>query len=232
MSARYEVSFLERGGCGSDVAWFRFSKPVGYSFTPGQYMLLTLGTADGPQTKPFTHSQSPHDDYLELTTRLSGSAFKNALEALDPGDEVGIAGPAGRLALPPEIDVIAFLVGGVGVTPARSMLRDAWQSGFTWRDAVVFYGNRDPSCMPFAEEFEAMASSGLRLVNVVEHADETWTGYRGFVTADIVRENVELHDGRLFCVSGPPVMVTAMERVLDELGVEPERRLVERFGPA
>ncbi len=232
MSTRYEVEFVTQGGCGTDVAWFRFGKPDGYTFTPGQYLTLTLATAEGEQTKPFTHSEAPRDPYLEITTRLSGSAFKNALGALESGERVHVAGPAGRLRLPAGAERIAFLVGGVGITPARSMLRDAWQRGFVWSDAVVFYGNRDPSCMPYADELAEMASSEVRVVNVVERADESWTGYRGFVTADIVRENVDPHDGRVFCVSGPPVMVEAMERVLDELGVESDRRLVERFGAA
>ena len=38
--------------------------------------------------------------------------------------------------------------------------------------------------------------------------------------AQIVRENLDPADGRLFCVSGPPVMVDAMERVLDEISFD------------
>lgn len=230
MSKRYEVDFLGHSECGADIVGCRFGKPVDYTFTPGQYMSLTLATAEGEQTKPFTHSQAPGDPYLELTTRLSGSVFKNALSALRPGDRVRVVGPSGRLMLPPGTDTIAFLVGGVGITPARSILRNAWQHHFSWKDAVVFYGNRDPSCMPYADELAQMSSAGVRVVNVLERADDSWSGYLGFVTAQIVRENVDPDDGRLFCVSGPPVMVTAMESVLDELGVASERRLVERFG--
>jgi len=230
MSTGYEVDFLGRSECGTDVVCSRFSKPPGYAFTPGQYMSLTLATAEGNQTKPFTHSQAPGDAYLELTTRLSGSAFKNALAALDRGDRVRVTGPSGRLVLPPGTNTVAFLVGGVGITPARSMLRDAWQRHFVWEDAAVFYGNRDPSCMPYADELAQMSPGGVRVINVLEHPDDSWSGYRGFVTAQIVRKNVDPNDGRLFCVSGPPVMVTAMESVLDELGIARERRLVERFG--
>jgi ferredoxin-NADP reductase len=230
MSKRYEVEFLGCSECGADIVSCRFSKPEGYTFTAGQYMSLTLQTVEGDQTKPFTHSQAPADPYLELTTRLSGSAFKNELASLREGQVVRIAGPSGKMVLPEGIDTIAFLVGGVGITPARSMLRDAWQRGFLWKDAVVFYGNRDVSCMPFADELAEMLRSGVRVVNVLERAEESWAGYRGFVNAQIVRENLDPFDGRLFCVSGPPAMVVAMEGVLDELGIERGRRLIERFG--
>ena len=230
MSGRYEVAFIGRELCGSDIVHSRFEKPQGYSFVPGQYMLLSLDTAEGGQTKPFTHAQAPQDDYLEVTTRISGSAFKNALIGLDPGDVVRVAGPNGRLVLPEGIDTLAFLVGGVGITPARSMLKDAWLRGVIWKDAAVFFGNRDVSCMPYVDELEQMATSGVRVINVLEHAEDSWTGYTGFVTAAVVRENLDPADGRLFCVSGPPVMVSAMERVMDDLGIEPHRRLIERFG--
>lgn len=230
VGAKREAKLIGSEYCGSEIASFRFTKPEGYSFESGQYMVLTLATADGPQSKPFTHSQAPDDPYLELTTRLSGSAFKNALAALRPGDAVAVRGPAGHLVLPAGTARIAFLVGGVGITPARSMLRDAAHREAVWADAVVIFGNRDEGCIPFREEIEGMAGSGVRLVNVLEHPGPSWTGETGFVSADIVRRHCSLSDGRLFCVSGPPVMVGAMERVLDELGVEESRRMIERFG--
>jgi ferredoxin-NADP reductase len=211
VSAQHEVKLIGRESCGSEIASFRFTKPDGYTFWAGQHMVLTLITAEGPQSKPFTHSQAPSDPYLELTTRLSGSAFKNALFALTPKDAVTVRGPGGRLVLPAGTTRIAFLVGGVGITPVRSILRDAVHRGLKW------------------EEFEAMAGSGVRLINVLERAEPSWTGETGFVSSEIVRRHCDLSDGRRVLVSGPPVMVDAMERVLDELGVEGSRRMVERF---
>jgi len=36
-------------------------------------------------------------------------------------------------------------------------------------------------------------------------------------------------DGRQIFVTGPPVMVSAIENVLDQLGVDEGRRRIERF---
>lgn len=229
--AGYDVAFVKRVACGTEVASFRFTRPSGYSFEPGQYLTLEVDTSEGTQRKPFTHSSAPGDDYLEITTRLSGSPFKNALVALEPGDAVRVSGPAGQLVLPPDLRRIRFLVGGVGITPARSILRDAAQRGVGWDDAVLFFGNRDPSCIPFIDEFEAMHSSGVKVVSVVEHPDDAWTGPVGFITASLVRQHVDPAEG-IFLASGPPVMVNAMERVLDELAIPPARRMIERFGSA
>lgn len=231
MSGRYEVRFIESEACAADVVSFRFTRPGSYTFVAGQWFRLSLDTAEGSQTKTFTHSSAPTDEYIELTTRLSGSAFKNALGALSAGDTVNIAGPGGHLTLPSG-DRVAFLVGGTGITPVRSMLRDAATRGRVFDDALLLYGNRDSSCVPFASEFAAMADIGVRMVLCFERPDDGWEGERGFITADTVRRHLDLSDGRPFVVAGPPVMVAAMERVLDDLSIPDSRRLVERYGPA
>jgi ferredoxin-NADP reductase len=228
----HEVQYLDRTDCGTEIASFRFSKPDGYTFEAGQYAVLSLDTAEGRQSKPFTHAQAPGDAYLEVTTRLSGSAFKNALAALEPGARVSIRGPQGRLVSPPGLMRVAFLVGGVGITPARSILRDRVLKGEPFDDAVVFFGNRDESCIPYREELDAMGPMGVRVVNVLERPPADWGGEAGFVSAQIVRRHLDTTDGRMVIVSGPPVMVVAMERVLDDLGVDPARRVIERFMPA
>ena len=225
----HEVRFLEQIGCGVDVATFRFSKPEGYTFLPGQYLRLSLDTVEGAQTKPFTHCSAPSDSYLEITTRLSGSPFKNALLKLASGDRVGLAGPAGRLVLPADARRVTFLVGGVGITPVRSMLREAAHRGLLWEDAAVFYGNRDLSCTPFLDELQDMRGLGVRVIPVIEHADPGWAGAVGFITAQLVRDRADPTRG-IFLTSGPAPMVDAMERVMDELGIEGDRRMVERFG--
>jgi ferredoxin-NADP reductase len=232
LASGFDTSYLGRATCGDDVATLLFSRPQDYRFSAGQWFVLTLRTANGPLKETFSHSNAPSDEGLELTTRLTGSPYKRALAGLAVGDTARIAGPGGRLALPPDAPRVAFLAGGVGITPVRSLLRDAWAQGRTFDDALLLYGNRDESCIPFREEFEAMSDVGVRLVNVLENPTAQWTGERGFITADLVRRTLDSDDGRPFFVTGPPPMVTAMEMVLDDLGLAPDRRIVERFGTA
>lgn len=230
MATRYEVVLLGTNLCGDDVLTLRFSRPEGYSFAPGQWFRLTLPTVAGDVTETFSHCSAPSDPDIEMTTRLSGSDFKNALAALEPGARVSITGAGGRLAIPARAERMCFIVGGVGITPVRSMLRDAATTGRHFQDALLLYGNRVERCMPFAEELEGMSSLGVRVVHCIERPSETWNGERGFITADVVRRHVDPDDGRPFLVAGPPVMVSAIEIVLDELAVPNERRIVEHFG--
>ena len=230
-SARWRATFRERLDCGSGTATFRFDKPQGYSFVPGQFVMLTLTTAEGEQTKIFSHCDAPGDPYIEITTRLSGSAFKNALEALRPSDEVGMSGPGGRFTVPEGCRKAAFLVGGVGITPARSIIRDAVLRS-TGLAVALFFGNQDQSCIPFGEELAGYAASHpeIEVVNVLAVPEAGWEGETGFITAETVRRHVEGLDGWHWFVCGPPAMVTAMERVVADLGLPDESVSFERFG--
>jgi ferredoxin-NADP reductase len=232
VASPYRVELLAREMCGDDVLTCRLGKPSGYHFEPGQWFRLTIDTPQGPDTRTFSHASAPSDETLDMTTRLSPSAFKVALAALEPGAVVEIVGPGGRLRLPADADRVCFLAGGVGITPVRSMLRGAVATGRTFADALLLYANRDESCVPFGEEFERMADLGVRMVSCLEHAPEGWDGERGFITAETIRRHLDPDDGRPFLVAGPPKMVAAMERVLDDLDVEAQRRIIERFGAA
>jgi len=223
----YEIPLLEKEQCAPDVVAYRFRRPEGYEFVAGQWGVYDLGEPAGKHT--FTHASAPHDPHLEIMTRLSASAFKVALDALTPGETVVLSGPGGRMRIREGEERVAFLAGGVGITPIRSMLRAAAHTARTFQDALVVYGNRDETCIPYRDELEALDDIGVRVVHALEHPPEGWQGEAGFVTAEMVRRYVDPADGRPFYVAGPPVMVTAMERVLDELGVEGEQRRIERF---
>jgi ferredoxin-NADP reductase len=224
------VPIVEKTVCG-DLARVRLGRPDGYSFNAGQWFRLTLDTARGRQTKTFSFASAPGDRLLEMATRLSGSAFKTALDTVPQGSHVEISRPGGRFALP-EGPAVAFLIGGVGITPIRSMLRDAEQRGHRFSDAVLLFGNKEPECLPYGEELEALKPIGVDAVLSFEEAPADWDGERGFIDAAMVRRHVDPVEGRPFVTAGPPAMVAAMEAVLDDLSVPPELRSVERFGAA
>lgn len=230
MTETYDVAFLDGRDTAPGTGTFRFAKPSGYGFAPGQFLSLTLATRDGEQTKPFTHDQAPADPYLEITTRLTGSAFKDALLALGPGDTVRVTGPRGRMTLPEGVRRAAFLVGGVGVTPARAIIRDAVQRG-SGLEVALFYGNQDESSIPFGEEFDGYAATHpeILVVHVLAEPGAGWRGEKGFITADIVRRYVDPLDGWHWVVTGPPGMITAMAGVLTDLGIPEDRVSIESF---
>jgi ferredoxin-NADP reductase len=230
MGIEYSVPIIALERCGADIVTVRLQRPDGYTFLAGQWFRVTVETPGGAETRTFSHAAAPDDSWIELTTRLSSSAFKQALGSMAPGSEVRIGPAAGRFALPQDAGSLTLLVGGVGVTPVRSTLRAAVRQGRVFSDALVILGNRDATCEPYADELASMGPSGVRLVRVLERAGEEWTGETGFVTADLVRRHGGVEGARTFVVTGPPVMVEAMMRVLDELGVSRDSAISEPFG--
>lgn len=230
MAGSYSTRFL-RGEQIAPGVWSSFlERPDGYAFEAGQYLSLTLATREGRQTKSLTHVSSPADPDLEIATRLTGSAFKDALSALRASDSVGIEGPFGSMTLRSEDTQVALLVGGVGVTPARSIVRDAVQRGTGVRFGV-FFGNQEVPGIPYREELDAYAAEhpAISIVHVIALPDDGWRGETGFITADVVRRHVDCLEEWRWLVAGPPAMVDAMEKVVTDLGLPSERVTFERF---
>jgi ferredoxin-NADP reductase len=230
VTAAFSVPIIAIERCGADIITLRLERPEDYAFRAGQWFRLTLETSDGEQARTFSHAAAPADSWLELTTRLSTSAFKQTLAAMAPGDSVAVGPPGGRFALPEGADALTFIVGGVGITPVRSMLRDARQAGRAFSDALVIFGNRDVSCEPYVQELLSMKSSGVRVVRVLERPDKDWQGERGLVDADLLGRHGAIDGVRSFIVAGPPLMVEAMLGVLDEVGIDRDAVRFESFG--
>jgi ferredoxin-NADP reductase len=212
------------------TATFAFTRPKGYSFVAGQYLSLTIGTREGPQTHSFSHCDAPGDAEVTILTRLTGSAFKDALLAMHPGDDATMLGPAGLLTVGPDVERAAFLVGGVGVSPAHSIVRDL-AARETRPELLLFDGNLDETCVPFKDEFDRYErdTGDIRFVHVLEKPSDAWTGERGFITADLVKRHCDPLDGWHWYVAGPPAMVTAMHAVLDALAVPAVSATFELF---
>ncbi len=224
------VTFMGSVSPCSSTGLFRFSRPPGYTYEPGQYLSLTLETREGVQIKNFSHCDSPRDPETQILTRMTGSAFKDALAALRPGDTVETGGPFGKLVLPDGVARAAFLVGGVGITPMRSIVRDSAQRS-TGLTALVFDGNLDETCIPLREEFDTLEKehASIRFVHVLERPSPAWSGERGFISAETVRRHCDPLDGWHWFVSGPPAMVDAMARVVDALSVDASHVSFESF---
>jgi ferredoxin-NADP reductase len=209
---------------------FRFERPPGFEYLAGQWFVLTVPSPEGPLTSHFTYSSSPTEPFLEFTTRMSGSAFKNALLTLAPGDRVEMEGPHGSFVLRDEGLPMACLIGGIGVTPLRSWLRYLDDTG-GGRTMVVFYGSMTEDGIVFRDELEAIADRipSIRLVHVLANAGDDWAGRRGFINADTIRAELADPSAWTYFVCGPPPMIAAMRTVLAELEIPRPQLVLESF---
>src|ERR1700722_19582884 len=100
-----------------DVKSFRFEKPAGYQFIPGQATDVSINKPAWKEEKrPFTFTCLNEDPYLEFTIKRYSDhhGVTDQLHQLGPGDELIIRDVWGAIAY----NVPGyFFAGGAGITP-------------------------------------------------------------------------------------------------------------------
>ncbi len=150
---------------------------------------------------------------------------------MKPGDVIYGSLLAGAFTLPDDpAEKLAFIAGGIGVTPFRSMVRDLIGRKDK-RSAVLLYGANTADEIAYADLFkQAEGELGLRTVYAVaEGVAASPSAHRGFIDADLIRREVPDFLDRTFYVSGPWAMLSQFRRVLRQMGVARRRIRVDFF---
>ncbi len=215
-----------------DIKTFRFNlgdqKDVRYK--SGQYFFVTIRISGREAIHHFTISSSPTETeqkgYVEFTKRITASDYSQALDRIKPGDWVRLRGAEGDFTLPTRKLNLAFLSGGIGITPLRSMLRYITDKNLDF-DLVLIYGNNTWENIAFREELEEIANThhSIRVEFVLSGPDfpTGWEGKKGFITKELVTELMPDYQGRTFYLSGPLRMVVALEEQLAVIKVPQEQ---------
>ncbi|WP_420208216.1 ferredoxin--NADP reductase [Candidatus Electronema sp. JC] len=222
-----ELRFIEQIVRTPKAVSCRFSRPPGFIFAAGQYMLL-WPKPGGSLVHPLSFSDGTARDFLEFTKRLTGSAYCQALESLRHGDMVMAKGPLGHFSAEGAADELVCIAGGIGITPIRSILADMARQNDR-RRVTLIYGNADASDIAFAEELAGLPLPQFRLAHVLQKTDGRLNAYAGLISAEIIRAETQNLAAATFLISGPPVMVKAVETQLAALGVSPEQVRTDRF---
>lgn len=158
--------------------------------------------------------------------------------SLKPGDKVTISGPFGEFFIKDTKLEMVYIGGGAGMAPLRSHLFHLFHTLKT-RDRKVsyWYGARSKREMFYTEDFENMAqnfpnfSYHVALSEPLE--EDQWTGYTGFIHSVVYENYLKNHEepqGIEYYLCGPPMMIDAVQKMLDSLGVPPEMIAFDSFG--
>lgn len=215
---------------------FRFSKPDGFEFRAGQFAGYTL--IDPPETdnegnvRGFSFVQAPFEPDLVAATRMRDTAFKRVLKDLPIGTELKLDAPYGDFTLhKTETTPAVFIIGGIGVTPVRSMIAQATHDK-TGHQITLLHASRTPAELPFKSDFERLAQENpnFRYVAIAtDSAPGDWTGERGRVDAELIKKYVPDLKQPIYYLSGPEGMVKAMRALLVELQVNEDNIRTEEF---
>lgn len=205
-------------------------------FKAGQSFLLYPGYSSEPNLyHPFSNASSPTEDFLLFTTRIrEESSFKQTMNKLQVGDEVGIVGPGPpKFVLPEETRTdIVFLGGGIGITPFRSMAKFVTDSNSEYR-ITLLYSSRTPQEIIYRNLWEELekTNSNLKVVHTISRPDESegWDGKTGRIDAGLIRETVRDLNDTIFYICGPPGLVRALNEMLMLIRIDVHNVRVESF---
>ena len=138
---------------------------------------------------------------------------------------------AGGFVLPKDPnEKLAFIAGGIGVTPFRSMIQQMVNAQDK-RSTVLLYGNNKANEIAYADVFNrAERELGLRTVYAVaQDAVPDSNMHHGFIDAALIKREVPDFKERIFYISGPRAMVVRFQKVLGELGIAKSRIKTDFF---
>ncbi|MDD4980189.1 MAG: FAD-dependent oxidoreductase [Candidatus Omnitrophica bacterium] len=214
-----------------NVKSFRVETGEGVDFKAGQFLQVNLKAR--PELKRYLSiSSSPSEKgYLEFTKKITESDFSMALDTLKPGDAVNIQYPFGNFTLNETGKNIAFISGGIGITPIRSICKFIVDKSLGI-DIVLVYANRTISDIAFREDFQKMQEQcpKLKVVHVLSEASDELMSRSGRVNSQVIKEEIPDYPQRKFYLCGPPAMVEAMEKILvEELTLPKGNIITENF---
>jgi len=154
-----------------------------------------------------------------------------------PGDKVTVSGPYGEFFIQDTQREMMFIGGGAGMAPMRSHIFDQYKTNKSKRKATFWYGGRSLRELFYMDEFEALEkefpnfSFNVALSEPLE--EDKWTGYTGFIHQVIMENYLKNHpepEEIEYYICGPPMMNSAVTKMLDDYGVPPEMIAYDDFG--
>jgi len=158
--------------------------------------------------------------------------------SLKPGDKITISGPYGEFFLKDNDNEMMFIGGGAGMAPMRSHLFHIFHTLKEKNKKVTFwYGARSWSEVFYYDEFCAIAKEypnfTFHLALSDPQPEDNWTGLKGFIHQVIYDNYLRMHEEPEeinYYMCGPPMMNSAVTKMLYDLGVPDENVAFDDFG--
>jgi Na+-transporting NADH:ubiquinone oxidoreductase subunit F len=154
-----------------------------------------------------------------------------------PGDKVMISGPYGEFFIKDTDNEMMFIGGGAGMAPMRSHIFDQFLTKKTNRKATFWYGARSLKEVFYEDHFRSIEKDFPNFkfeIGLSEPLPEdNWEGYIGFIHQIIYDNYLSEHEEPEeieYYLCGPPMMNSAVEKMLYDLGVSNENIMFDDFG--
>lgn len=156
---------------------------------------------------------------------------------LKPGDKVTISGPYGEFFIKDTENEMVYIGGGAGMAPLRSHIFELFKNRKTNRKVSYWYGGRSSKELFYIDHFrgieEEFPNFKFNIALSEPKEEDNWDGYVGFIHQVVLDNYLKDHpapEDIEYYLCGPPMMNSAVFKMLDDLGVEPENIAFDDFG--
>jgi len=192
----------------------------------GNIVMLNIRIATPPWDRP-------KNDWMSVNPGICSSFIFSR----KPGDKVTISGPYGEFHIKETEREMMFIGGGAGMAPMRSHIFHLFQTLKTGRKATYWYGARSKREIFYEEHFrkiEQMFPNFTFTIALSEpKPEDNWTGPVGFIHQIIYETYLSKHEEPEdieYYLCGPPLMNSAIQKMLDNLGVPENMIAFDDFG--
>ncbi len=220
-----------------DTKTIRLKWPEGYDidFKTGQFITLYW-----PDTTNYKRAYSLSSCALdrgafEVTVKRDGKMGTRIVDWAKAGDKLWVIPPVGKfLPVYEENKHLICIAGGSGVTPFRAFVREATRRKLKTR-ITILYSVRTTNDIIFNQEFRDLEQENEHFDFYVTctrlHPEDPWTGRRGRINPEWIREHIHDLPNTIFYACGPNELVEATETlVIDDLKVPKEQMKTEKWG--
>lgn len=162
-----------------------------------------------------------------------GSSY---LFGLTAGDAVTLSGPFGDFIVNETDREMCLIGGGAGMAPLRSQIRDQLLRVKTNRKITFWYGARSRKEMLYDKELRELDDQhdnfSYRVALSEPLPEDEWDGLTGFIHQAANDQYLQNHEDPSeieYYLCGPPVMIAAVLKMVDGLGVEPDMIKFDEF---
>jgi Na+-transporting NADH:ubiquinone oxidoreductase subunit F len=156
---------------------------------------------------------------------------------LKPGDPVTISGPFGEFFIKESDAEMVYIGGGAGMAPLRSHIFELFKQRHTKRKVSFWYGGRSLCELFYVEQFRELEAEypnfSFHVALSEPLAEDNWTGDTGFIHQVLYDNYLAEHpapEDIEYYICGPPLMLQACQKLLDDLGVEADNIAFDDFG--
>jgi Na+-transporting NADH:ubiquinone oxidoreductase subunit F len=179
----------------------------------------------------------PWDNSKKQFMNVPPGICSSYLFSLRKGDKVMISGPYGEFHIKDTDSEMVYIGGGAGMAPLRSHIFHLFHTLKTSRKVSFWYGARSMREVFYEDEFRAIEKKFPNFKFYIALSEplpeDKWNGLTGFIHQVLIDNYLSKHEEPedieyYFC--GPPVMNSAVIKMLDDLGVPQENIAFDDFG--